>query len=96
MQFMILLRRRTEDFAEEDFAPKLEPEAERARALYAQGVIRQIWGRADEPGACMLVEANTEDDVHESLQTLPLLAAGMLEVTAVVPLVPYRGFCPRG
>jgi muconolactone delta-isomerase len=96
MQFMVLLRRRTEEFAEEEFAPHLEPEAERARALYAQGVIRQIWGRADEPGACMLAEANTEDEVHEALQTLPLLAAGMLELTAVVPLVPYRGFCPRG
>jgi muconolactone delta-isomerase len=96
MQFMILLRRRTEAFSEADYAPHLEEEAEQARALYAQGAIRQIWGRADEPGACMLAEANTEDEARTALETLPLLAAEMLEVTAVVPLVPYRGFCPRG
>ena len=46
MQFMVVLRRRTETYSAEEFAPRLDEEAERARALYAQGVIRQIWSRS--------------------------------------------------
>jgi muconolactone delta-isomerase len=94
VQFMVLARRRTERFSEADFAPVLDDEADRARALYAQGVIRQIWSRADEPGACMLAEAATEQELRTTLDELPLVAAEMLEIEHIVPLAPYRGFCP--
>ncbi|MGB8840025.1 MAG: muconolactone Delta-isomerase family protein [Aliidongia sp.] len=96
MQFIAILRRLTERFSEADFAPLLEPEAEQARALYAEGIVRQIWSRGDIPGACMMIEAADEAAARASLATLPLMAAGMLEVTALVPLKPYRGFGPRG
>ena len=96
MQFFTLSRRRTEIYGEADFAPKLEAEAQRARALYLEGFIRQIWHRGDQGGACMLVEAKNDDEVRRGLATLPLVAAGMLEVVSVVPLHPYRGFGPRG
>lgn len=95
MQFMTLSRRLTETYSDADFAPRLEDEAERARTLYADGFIRQIWHRADIGGACLLVEADSEAAVHATLATLPLIAAGMLEVVAVVPLKPYAGFGPR-
>jgi muconolactone delta-isomerase len=94
VQFMILARRRTERFSEADFAPVLDDEARQARALYAQGVIRQIWSRADEPGACILAEATTEAELLSTVAELPLVAAEMLEIQHVVPLAPYRGFCP--
>ena len=96
MQFLVLLRRITEKFSEADFAGLLEPEAEQARILYAEGVIRQIWSRGDAAGACLLIEAPDEAALRASLDRLPLFAAGMLEVTALVPLKPYRGFGPRG
>ena len=95
MQFITLSRRVTERFSEAHFAPRLEAEAQRARALYQEGFIRQIWHRGDVGGACLLVEADSEEIVRETLGTLPLVAAGMLEVTAVVPLKPYAGFGPR-
>jgi muconolactone delta-isomerase len=95
MQFIALLRRLTERFSDADFAPLLEPEAERARVLYAEGIARQIWSRGDVPGACVMIEAADEAAARASLATLPLLAAGMLELTALVPLKPYRGFGPR-
>jgi hypothetical protein len=95
MQFISLTRRRTERFSEEEFAPRLEAEAERARALYVAGFIRQIWHRGDVKGACLLWEAASEQEVREKLATLPLIAAGMLEVVSVVPLNPYLGFGPR-
>ena len=96
MQFMVLLRRITERFSEADFAPLLEAEAERARALYTEGIFRQLWSRGDMPGACVLLEAPDEAQARAILASLPLLAAGMLEMTALVPLKPYRGFGPRG
>ncbi|MEA2755212.1 MAG: hypothetical protein QOJ54_1501 [Aliidongia sp.] len=96
MQFIALLRRLTERFSDADFAPLLEPEAERVRVLYAEGIVRQIWSRGDLPGACVMIEAADEAEARASLATLPLLAAGMLELTALVPLKPYRGFGPRG
>lgn len=95
MQFITLSRRVTERFSDADFAPHLEAEAQRARALYLEGFIRQIWHRGDMGGACLLVEADSEKMVREKLETLPLVVAGMLEVTAIVPLKPYGGFGPR-
>jgi muconolactone delta-isomerase len=94
MQFLTLSRRRTERFNDAEFAARVESEVEQARVLYAQGFIRQIWHRADVAGACLLVEADSEQQAREKLNTLPLVQAGMLEVS-IIPLRPYAGFCPR-
>jgi muconolactone delta-isomerase len=94
-QFIALLRRDYDRFREEDFAPLLEPEAERARALYTAGVYRQIWGRQDVPGAVVLLEAESVDAAREVVGTLPLIQKGMLLLETLIPLGPYRGFAPR-
>jgi muconolactone delta-isomerase len=91
MQFITMSRRLTERFTDADFASLAEQESEQARALYAEGFIRQIWRRVDVPGACILVEADTEEQVRAGLNRLPLVRAGMLEVL-IVPLQPYAGF----
>jgi muconolactone delta-isomerase len=96
MQFLTILSRNTRDFTDADFAPRLEPEAEQARTLYKEGVFRQVWSRGDVPGACVIIEAGSEAEVRAKIETLPLVAAGMLNVDAVIPLLPYRGFGPRG
>ncbi|HTW84259.1 MAG TPA: hypothetical protein VMD91_09350 [Candidatus Sulfotelmatobacter sp.] len=95
-QFIALLRRDYDRFREEDFAPWLEPEAERARELHAQGISRQIWSRKDVPGAAMILEADSVDACHAAIGTLPLIQKGMLILEALVPVGPYRGFAPRG
>ncbi len=95
MQFAVLTRRKVDQFDEAQFAPILKPESDHARELYAEGFIRQIWMRGDVPGAFMLVEADNEGEVRETLATLPLHKAGMLEIIAVVALKPYRGFSPE-
>ncbi len=94
-QFIALVARNYERFTEDDFAPLLEAEAERARELYAQGTVRHMWGRLDVPGAVTLLEADSLEAAQAALGTLPLAQAGMLDVT-VVPLTGYRGFGPRG
>ncbi|HTJ26366.1 MAG TPA: hypothetical protein VMA36_09375 [Candidatus Limnocylindria bacterium] len=94
-QFIALCARDTARFSDQDFAPILEPEAERARALYGAGVFRAVWGRGDLPGAVILVEAETLEAAQAAVGSLPLVEKGMLQVT-LIPLAPYRGFLPRG
>ena len=95
MQFTILTRRRIDQFDDAAFAALQEAEGEAVRGLYADGVIRQIWMRGDMPGAVITIEANDEAEVRKNLDTLPMNRAGMLEILAVVPLKPYRAFCPK-
>lgn len=94
MQYLSLSSRRCDQFSDAEFAALVEAEIAQARALYGDGFIRQIWHRGDVPGACILLEADSLDQAKERLQTLPLVRAGMLEVS-IVPLVPYAGFCLR-
>ena len=94
-QFIALMRRMTERFTEEEFAPLLEPEAERVRELYTAGILRRVWSRKDVLGAVLLIEADSIDDARAALETLPLVQRAMIEPT-LVPLAPYRGFAPRG
>lgn len=92
MQFLSISRRRTEAFSDDQFASRARAEVAQARVLYGEGFIRQIWHRCDIPGACLLLEADDETHARERLNTLPLVNAGMLEVT-IIPLEPYAGFC---
>lgn len=96
MQFLILSRRRTEVFPPEAWTPELiEAEGQRVRELYSAGVIRNIWRRKDMPGAAILMEAASEDEVRAAAASLPLAKRDMLEVVVVTQLDPYPGFGPR-
>ena len=95
MQFFALLTRNTEKFGDADFAPLLPGEAEQRRALYAEGAVRQVWNRGDIPGSGLMFEAADDTEVRGYLATLPLIKAGMMDVTAIVPLNPYPGFGPK-
>ena len=95
MQFLTVSRRLAEKVPDGDLASLTEAEFECARALYSQNFIRQIWHRGDIPGACLIVEAESEQQVRETLRTLPFFKAGMLDVV-IIPLKPYTGFAPMG
>ena len=95
MQFLSLSRRRTDAFAPEAFTAELMArETARVKELYASGLLRQIWRRADIPGAAILWEAASEAEVRATLASLPIFEAGMLEIVLVAPLAPYPGFGP--
>ena len=94
MQFLALLRRRMDAFAAEEFEALLEPEAERARSLYAEGTFRAMYTRADIPGAAILLESSDEAAARAALASLPLAQRDMLSFE-LIPLRPYRGFGPR-
>jgi muconolactone delta-isomerase len=93
MQFLILTRRLSERFPEAEFAARLDAEVAQARVLYAEGFFRHLWHRRDVPGACLLIEADSEEHVRDRLDTLPLFRAGMLDIS-IIPLKPYAGFGP--
>lgn len=95
MQFMAVVRRRTESFTDEQFAPMLEPEAEAVRDLYARGLVRSIWSREDKLGAVTLLEADSLDHARAIVESYPMMLCGMLELEALIPLRGYRGFGPR-
>lgn len=95
MKFMAQLHLLEERFAEVTSPPTREDEAEQARALYRDGVIEQIWSRVDQPGACMILEAGDETAARSVLGSLPFVAAGLLQIEALVALKPYGGFGPR-
>ncbi len=93
MQFLALTRRLSDQFSDAEFSARVDQEIAQARVLYAEGFVRQLWHRGDVPGACLLLEAESEAHVRERLSTLPLFCAGMLDI-AIIPLKPYGGFCP--
>jgi muconolactone delta-isomerase len=87
MQFLSLSRRRVDAFPPEAFAPELMArETQRVKALYAAGLLRQIWKRDDVPGAAILWEATSEAEARDALASLPINQAGLLEILFVVPL----------
>jgi muconolactone delta-isomerase len=93
MQFLSISRRRTDQFPTEAFTPELMAhEGRRVKALYASGILRQIWKRGDMSGATILWEADGEAEVRAAIASLPIFEAGMLEIVALVPLEPYAGF----
>lgn len=95
MQFLTLSRRRTDAFPAEAFTAELiAQEAQRVKEMYATGLMRQIWKRGDTPGAAIIWEAASEAEVRDAVASLPIFKAGMLELSAILPLEPYAGFGP--
>lgn len=93
MQFLSISRRRTDQFPPEAFTADLAArEVQRVKALYASGILRQVWKRGDVPGASILWEADSEAEVRTAIESLPIYQAGMLELVALLPLEPYPGF----
>ena len=74
-----------------DFAPHLKDEARRAWELHQAGVIRELYFRADQHTAVLVLECPTLEDAQAALNTLPLVERGLITFD-LVPLIPYDGF----
>ncbi len=95
MRFLALVRRKNEEFSEAQIAAYLEPEAERVRELYTQGVFRAVYSRGDLKGAVVEMECASLEEANHVMQTMPFAQQKMIDVQ-IIPLLPYRGFAPRG
>lgn len=95
MNFLAIVRRKTEQFSEEEIAKLLDPEAERVRTLYSQGVFRTVWSRGgNAKGAVIQMECASQEEAEQALSTLPFAQKGLVDIE-VIPLLPYRGFGPQ-
>jgi hypothetical protein len=74
-----------------DFQPHLEAEARQVWELYKKGVIREIYFRADQKSAVIILECINIEDAEENLSTLPLVREGLIYFK-FVPLAPYPGY----
>ena len=75
----------------EDFQPHLKAEARQVWKLYKRGVIREIYFRADQKSAIIILECKNIEDAEENLSTLPLVSEGLIYFE-FIPLIPYPGY----
>lgn len=92
MQFLFLLDLNGAQLTSEQLE-LMASERAQSQSLYGAEVVRQVWSRADKPGACMIVEAADSDSAMTSIQSLPLVNCGALKATQI-PLRAYSGFLP--
>ncbi len=75
----------------DDFRPHLKAEAARAWELYQAGVFREMYFRADEASAVLILEGTDVEAARAALDTLPLVQAGLITFD-IIPLIAYPGF----
>ncbi|RFU45467.1 muconolactone Delta-isomerase family protein [Paraburkholderia sp. DHOC27] len=95
MQFMVSINLNPEKAKAAPSKDLAEAEAQVVRGFYMDGLVRQIWVRADGSGAIILAEAESAEIAAKQLAELPLVREGILLAPEVVALAPYFGFAPR-
>lgn len=74
------------------FTPALlQAEARRAWELYQAGVIRELYFRAGQQAAVLMLECSSVAEARQVLATLPLVAADLIAFE-IIPLAAYPGF----
>lgn len=66
-------------------------EAARAWELYQQGIIRELYFRADRDEAILALECDSLAAAQQALDTLPLVEHGLIAFE-LIPLRAYPGF----
>ena len=97
---ILAIEKETPGTTDEQFAPLLRQEAERAWDLYQSGIIRELYFRADREEAVLILECQDLEEASRVLESLPLAQSGLISFD-LIPLVPYPGFerlfgTPRG
>ena len=69
----------------------LKSEARRVWELQQAGIIREIYFRADQHTAVLLLECADLAEAERHLAKLPLVSAGLIRFE-LIPLRPYDGF----
>jgi muconolactone delta-isomerase len=76
---------------EEQFTPHLGAEAARVWELHQEGVIRELYFRADEDAAVLVLECADVEEADRFLGTLPLVRGGLIAFD-LIALRAYPGF----
>ncbi len=90
MKFFVIGKRK-ESVKPEQFAEYLDLEAELAIKLFKEEFIRELYSIKGGKGACMIVEAENEEEIKEKLSILPFVKNNYLDIE-IIEVKPYRGF----
>jgi hypothetical protein len=69
-----------------ELGPLREAEDLAVAALVAKGSVTAPFMRTDRPGAIFLMRTNTAEEARADLEGLPAVRAGIIAVTALIPL----------
>jgi muconolactone delta-isomerase len=75
----------------EKFQQHARAEALRVWELHQQGIIRELYFRADRTEAIFVLECENVDVAQQALATLPLVEHGLITFE-LIPLTAYPGF----
>jgi len=69
-------------------------EGQRVYELYDSGLITDMYWKADNSGAALILEADSLDQAREQLGSLPMVQHGMTAFT-YIPITPLASLLPR-
>ena len=90
MKFFVIGKRK-ENIKQEKFAEFADEEARKAITLFKEEFIRELYSIKGGKGACMIVEANSEEEILIKLSDLPFIKNNYLDID-IIEVKPYRGF----
>lgn len=89
---VLAIEKDVEGVTDEAFTDEvLREEAGRAWELFQEGVIRELYFRADRHAAVLVLECGDATAAERALATLPLVQRGLIAFE-LIPLAPYPGF----
>jgi len=71
--------------------PLLQAEAARVWEMQQDGLIRELYFRADRRQAVLVLECESAEEARRRLGRLPLAREGLIDFE-VIPLIAYSGF----
>mgnify|MGYP001372602898 CR=1 FL=1 len=90
MKFFVIGKRKKTVLPEE-FAKHADEEAKIAIDLFKQEFIRELYSIKGGKGACMIIEAKSEDEIRSKLNILPFVKNNYLDID-ILEVKPYTGF----
>jgi muconolactone delta-isomerase len=88
---MLVLPKPIEGVSREELLAHAAAEIQAVWELYAQGICREFYTRANEPGrVVMMFESESVESAQEALATLPFAQLHLIDFD-VIPLAPFTG-----
>ena len=90
MKILVMPKPR-EGVTRETLTPHVAAEIQAVWELYARGIVREFYTRADEPGRVVLmIEAASVGEAQNALAALPFQRAHLVDFE-LIPLEPFTG-----
>ena len=95
MQFLVVFQPKAKFKTEglpSDFAQVEQAEEVQAKALYKQGVLREVWAlKREGKGAVGLFEVHSQDDLQRAIDSFPMVQKDYADAE-VFPIGPFEAF----